>query len=78
MGRLFNFSSSRHLWSFPGSCKKGHNCWLQDQKVCGNNIQSLMDLGFDYGGLLTGFRGPELYYVLGKMMRLKLWLGDDQ
>ena len=37
-----------------------------------------MDLGFDFGSLPTGFRSPELYYVLGKMMRLKLRLGDDQ
>ena len=72
MGRLFNFSSSRQLW------KKGDNCWLQDQNVCGNNIQSLMDLGFDFSGLLTGFHGPELYYVLGKIMRLKMRLGNDQ
>ena len=78
MGRLFNFSSSSRLWSFPGNCKDGNNFRLQDQNVGGNNIQSLMDLGFDFGGLATGFCGPELNYVLGKMMRLRLRLEDDQ
>ena len=55
MGRLFNFSSSSRLWSFPGNCKDGNNFRLQDQNVGGNNIQSLTDLGFDYGGLVIGF-----------------------
>ena len=64
------------LSSFPGNCKEGNNFWLQDQNFCGNNIQILMHLGFDLGGLALGFCGSELYYVLGKMMRLKLWLGD--
>ena len=39
---------------------------------------SLMDLGFDYGGLVTGFYGPELYHVMGKMMRSTLRLGGGQ
>ena len=55
-----------------------NNCWLQDQNVCGYNTQSLMDLGFDYGGLVMGFCGPELYHMMGKMMRLMLRLGGDQ
>ena len=49
-----------------------------DQNVCGNNTQSLMDLGFDYGGSVMGFCGPELYHVMGKMMRLTPKLGGDQ
>ena len=46
--------------------------------VCGNNTQSLMDLGFDYGSLVMGFCGPELYHMMGKMMRLTPKLGGDQ
>ena len=37
-----------------------------------------MDLGFDYGSLVMVFCGPELYHVMGKMIRLTLRLGGDQ
>ena len=37
-----------------------------------------MDLRFDYSVLVMGFCGPELYHMMGKMMRLTLRLGGDQ
>jgi len=37
-----------------------------------------MDLEFDYGGLVMGFCSPELYHVMGKMMRSMLQLGGGQ
>ena len=51
---------------------EGDSCWLQDQNVGGNNTLILMDLGFDYGGLVMGFCGPGIYHVMGETMRLML------